>query len=246
MRFGTISAASTSRFGSRQLWRRALPIGCGAWKMWPKWSRRDCRSRESVGYTRSGPRMKFSYQVSYHEAGHAFAYWYIGVELRAVRVLSQAAFARRQWFNSSAGIVYTGATGVCETSEDLFEQVFMYKRNGYYAVKEACAKQIFASAAGPINTSFDTGMPLKHVFQSAGAGDMDKIEICCDIARISKNHCRKLIARSQHLLSSYPARNAMRMIARRLSTEGYVAGARVDSMCQNAFGSVPRTFRFSN
>jgi hypothetical protein len=188
----------------------------------------------------------YSHQVSYHEAGHAFAYWYIGVDLHSVQVIAQKAIGGRAPLVSKNGTLLTGASGICEPRVNLFAARNLNTENRQAILKEICCKQIFVSLSGPINTEFDTKLPLAQCFASSCSHDASKIQMCCEIGRITQLHYAKLLARTRRLLDTDHAKSAMKTIARRLAANGYLRGHRVATCCDSVFGHRPRPFDFSN
>lgn len=180
--------------------------------------------------------MPVSEQVCFHEAGHAFMSWYLGVRVRKVRVLSHREIRYSRPLVFHGGKTVAAAPGVSELYEDPLSRKRMYSRRSGFDLKRDCRTRIFIALAGPLNTEIIIGWPLQSVLAGPGAGDKALIDACRAAGGVSEKEYAGIITRAREVLYSPPAIAAMRAITRLLMVSGKVSGGRVASLCRARVG----------
>ena len=213
--------------------------------MSPRWLPPPRPLRPSVDHIHSVTLLeRYPYQVCYHEAGHAFACWYVGIPVYRVQVRRRSPKTRSHWITTRDRKTHTQATGVSEAKFTFKNKIKESLRNGSPKRRSACLNQICISLAGPLNTQTLTGANLKMLLHDTDDGNM--IQYCCAWADVGPNAYAKILKRIKSILNLPQSRRAMWLIAERLSRDGSVWGREVELLCAAAFADQPTRLRISN
>ncbi len=203
------------------------------------------KMRASVDYTRSGLSIeRFSSQVSYHEAGHAFACWYLQIPIYKVQVLRRKP---RKYLRSRRNVVLKDVPGVSETEQNFCERLRWRRPNGAPLTKLVCVQRIFISYAGPKNSSIIVpDHNIDDFFATSGSHDAKMIEFCRQKASIGDNAYKNIISTIESIMALPEARKSMLLIAEWLTMHGHISGSNVNRLCSAAFPLRLQRRRISN
>lgn len=189
-------------------------------------------------------RDRYSSQVCYHEAGHAFACWYLGIAVHRVQVKREVVLRHTHYLATRDRKVHMDAAGISEPKAKFPDRSKGMLTNGTPKKRSACLYQIFNSLSGPLNTQSISGAELNMLLD--GSDDNDAIDYCRAWAEVGPNAFSLIIARTKRILNLPQSRRAMWRIADRLSRDGSIWGHEVHQLCNAVFAGCPMRIRISN
>lgn len=163
-----------------------------------------------------------SYDIGYHEAGHALTSIYLGVKIHNIQVISYVNRQNHHWLWDKNGSLQPGVTGICEPEVDFLGRLSKAPMMSplYRAI---CWHQAAISIAGPLSTHIVTRNKLAGCL-SLAQHDVDNCKLYLSFAKLGHNDYRLLSSKVLAFLKSAPARVVMTKAANRLAWDGALDG----------------------
>ena len=181
-------------------------------------------------------------RTSFHEAGHVYASWFVGLEIYKVQVRTFIAGRRGIYIKTRAGKIERSALGLSEVRYSLFDSRYKSVRECYDFSKELNAKRIFIAAAGPLAEEHFGGTPLTILMRQNIGDDAKNIKTHTRLAGFTIKQQDALFEQTKQLIHSPPGWRCISRLAHLLERRGNIPGDEAAAICRAYHGASPRQF----